>query len=129
MNSGGEEELYRFGPMGISIANARPGLFVVTQQNNTEVILTNRRLHGQRRLPSFTSLFGRGEKIAFDIPVSEIVSVEPVDFLANRAVLVRYRTPGREKEVSVIGAPLYHGQIDRLAEILATLTIPSGTGG
>lgn len=126
MDPSGEEELYRFGPMGISISYARPGLFVWTRQNNTEIVLTSRRLYGRGKMPWFASIFSRGETPIFDVPVQEIIAIEPVDFLANRAVWIRYRTPDGEREVSIIGAALCHGHITRLMDLLRPLV--TGTG-
>ena len=123
----GEEELYRFGPVGISISFARPGLFVVSQRNNTEVVLTSRRLFGRRKMPWFAGIFSRGETPVFDIPIREIISIEPVDFLANRAVWIRYGSPDGEKEVSIIGAALCHGHIARLMDLLPALMTDTGS--
>jgi hypothetical protein len=126
MDAGGEErELYRFGPMGISVSVARPGLFVWSQQNNTEIVLMNRRLYGIRTGFGLGILEKKGGP-TFEIPLGEILTVEPADFLANRAVWIRYRTPGGEKEVSIIGSVLFHGQIARLMNILLSLVEGSG---
>ncbi len=127
MDPSGEEELYRFGPMGISISFARPGPFVLTRRNNTEVVLTGRRLYGRGKMPAFAGLFNRGEAPVFDVPIREIVAIEPADFLANRAVLIRYRSPAGEKEVSIIGAVSCHGHIARLMDLLPPLM--AGAGG
>jgi hypothetical protein len=121
MDPGGEEELYRFGPMGISIAFKRPGLFVWSQRNNTEVVLTSRRLYGRGTMPWFAKIFYRGETPIFDIPIQAIIAIEPVDFLANRAVWIRYLSRTGEKEVSIIGATLCHDQIARLMDLLHSL--------
>jgi len=127
MDPSGEEELCRFGPMGISISFARPGLFVMTRRNNTEVVLTDRRLYGRGKMPWFAGIFNRGETPVFDVPIREIVAIEPVDFLANRAVRIRYRTPNGEKEVSIIGAALCHGHIARLMDLLSPLVTKTGS--
>lgn len=121
MESGCEEELYRFGPMGISISFARPGLFVWTRQNSTEVVLTSRRIYGTGRMFGLLGIFGKGNAPVFDVPLEEIVAIEPADFIANKAVWIRYRTPNGEKEVSIIGTVLCHGQITRLVELLRDL--------
>jgi len=127
MEAGGEErELYRFGPMGISVSAARPGLFVWSQQNNTEIVLTDRRLYGNRTGFGL-GIIGKKGGPAFDVPLGEIVTFEPADFLANRAVWIRYRTPDGEKEVSIIGSVLCHGQIVRLMDLL--LPLVDGSGG
>jgi hypothetical protein len=128
MDPGGEEELYRFGPMGISISFGRPGLFVWSRQNSTEVVLTSRRLYGRNRMPLFAALLGKAGTPVFDVPLREIVAVEPADFLANRAVWIRYRTPAGEKEVSIIGAALCHGHIGRLLDLLRPLVPVEGNG-
>ncbi len=117
----GEEELYRFGPMGISISFARPGVFVMTRRNNTEVVLTSRRIYGKGKMPGLVAIFGRNETPVFDLPLQEIVVVEPADFLANKAVWIKYRSPAGEKEISIIGAVLCHGHIARLMELLRPL--------
>ncbi|MEN6342437.1 MAG: hypothetical protein ABFC89_07735 [Methanospirillum sp.] len=118
MDAGGEEELYRFGPMGISVSTGRPGLFVWAQRNNTEIFLTDRRLYGRRTGPRLGRIFGGGDAPAFEVPLGEIVAIEPADFLANRAVWMRYRTQEGEKEVSIIASALCHGSIVRLMELL-----------
>ncbi len=121
MDPGGEEELYRFGPMGVSISFARPGLFVWSRQNSTEVVLTSRRIYGTGRMFGLFGVLGTGKRPVFDVPLQEIVAVEPADFIANKAVWIRYRSPDGEKEVSIIGAVLCHGQIARLVELLRPL--------
>ena len=113
-----EEELYRFGPMGVSISFARPGIFVWSRQNNTEVVLTSRRIYGQGKMPAFASMFGKAGTQVFDVPLPEIIAIEPVDFLMNKAVWIRYRTPAGQKEVAIIGAALCHGHITRLMELI-----------
>jgi hypothetical protein len=116
-----EEELYRFGPMGVSISFARPGIFVWSRQNNTEVVLTSHRLYGQGKMPAFASMFGKAGTPVFDVPLQEIIAIEPVDFLMNKAVWIRYRTPAGQKEVAIIGAALCHGHITRLMELVRGL--------
>ena len=112
----GERELLRFGPLGISVFTARPGLFVWSQQNNTEIVLTDRRL------------FGRKDAPAFEDPLGGIISAEPADFHATRAVWIRYRTPDGMKEVSIIGAALCHGHIARLMDLLLPFVDAPGDG-
>jgi len=124
-----EEERYRFGPMGISISFQRPGLFVWSRQNYTEVVLTSRRLYGRGRLPWFFNILSRGETQVFDVPLRAIIAIEPVDFLANRAVWIRYRTPDGEKEVAIIGAALCHDPIARLMDLLHSLLPKIGGDG
>ena len=117
-NRGG---LYRFGPMGVSISFARPGIFVWSRQNNTEVVLTSRRIYGQGKMPAFASIFGKAGTPVFDVPLQEIIAIEPVDFLMNKAVWIRYRTMTGQKEVAIIGAALCHGHITRLMELVRRL--------
>lgn len=124
----GEEERYRFGPMGISIAFKRPGLFVWSRQNSTEVVLTSRRLYGRGRMPWPFGLFMKGDTPVFDVPIPAIVAIDPVDFLANRAVWIRYRSPSGEKEVAIIAAALCHGHIARLMDLLGPLATGTGSG-
>jgi len=45
-NQDQEKEILSFGPWGISVCFSRPGLFVLTQQNNTQITLTDRRIYG-----------------------------------------------------------------------------------
>jgi hypothetical protein len=116
-----EEELYRFGPMGVSISFARPGIFVWSRQNNTEVVLTSRHIYGQGKMPAFSSMFGKAGTPVFDVPLQEIIAVEAVDFLMNKAVWIRYRTPVGQKEVAIIGAVLCHGHITHLIELVCRL--------
>jgi len=121
MDPRGEEELYRFGPMGISISFARPGVFVWSRQNNTEVILTSRRIYGLGKMPFFGRLFGKGENLVFEVLLQDIIAIEPADFLANRAIWIRYRSPAGQKEVSIIGAVLCHSHITRLMDLVRPL--------
>jgi hypothetical protein len=127
MDPRGEEELYRFGPMGISISFARPGVFVWSRQNNTEVILTSRRIYGLGKMPFFASLFGKGETLVFEVPLQEIIAIEPADFLANRAIWIQYQSPAGQKEVSIIGAALCQGHITCLMDLVRPL-VPRRTG-
>ena len=128
MEPGGEEELYRFGPMGISISFARPGLFVWTRQNSTEVVLTSRRIYGTGRMFGLFGILGKGKKPVFDVPLQEIVAVEPADFIANTAVWIKYRTPDGEKEVAIIASALCHGHVTRLMGLLRPL-VPGKMSG
>jgi hypothetical protein len=66
-------------------------------------------------------MFGKAGTPVFDVPLQEIITIEPVDFLMNKAVWIRYRTPAGQKEVAIIGAALCHGHITRLMELVRRL--------
>jgi hypothetical protein len=73
-------------------------------------------------------ILGKGKVPVFNVPLQEIAAVEQADFIANRAVWIRYRTPAGEKEVSIIGSVLSHGHITRLMELLRPL-VPGEMSG
>jgi len=98
-----EEVLYRFGPMGVGISYSRPGLFVFTYQNCTEVIATTQRLCGIRTMPRF--VFARharhaGESV-FSVPWSDVVGAGRADYLLNAALWIRYRAGDAVKDLGV----------------------------
>lgn len=115
-----EQELYRFGPMGVGVSFARPGLFVMTQQNNTEIVVTDRRLYGRRKKPRF--FFARRGKEAgatvFEVPHDQVLAMERADYLANRALWIRYRHGDGEKEVAIQAGVFWQPQLIRLEAVL-----------
>ena len=95
--------LYRFGPMGVGISYSRPGLFVFTYQNCTEVIATTQRLYGIRTMPRFVfARHGRhAEETAFDVSWSDVVEARRADYLLNAALWIRYRVGDAVKDLGV----------------------------
>lgn len=120
-----ERTLQKFGPFGVSIAFARPGIFVWAQRNNTEIVVTNQRIYGRRTSPILLRFFETpGGDLRFEVPLNAIIRVERADFLLNKAVYIRYQTAESVKEVSIIGAVGLHAAIAELGEYLKTLNIP-----
>ena len=116
-----EEEIYRFGPVGISVSFRRPGHFSWTRQDSAEVVLTSRRMYGKGTLPGPLGVLARRTTPLFDVPLPEILAVEPVASIAGSAVRIRYRTTDGEKEVFIIESALRHGRISRLVALLGPL--------
>lgn len=117
-----EETLYRFGSFGVGITFGRPGLFKWTKNNIIEVVLTNFRLCGVWN-PSIARTFfssKRGE-VFFQIPLSEIVAFEPINFLANRCLWIQYREGAEMKEVTIECALGFHDRIDHLRQLLTQI--------
>jgi len=112
-----EEVLLRFGPFGVSITEGRPGLWKWSKRNLIEVVLTSQRLYGMVN-PPLAGLFSSKDRgqVSFTIPLPSILAWEPVSFLANRCIWIRYREGAAIKEVSVQAAMGLHGQIDILQE-------------
>lgn len=129
LQQGQEQVLYRFGPMGIGITFGRPGVFKMAWQNVTEVIVTDQRLCGVRRNSAiFLRHRGKEGELLFNVPYSAVSALEPVSFLANRAVWLRYHEAGQAKEVSIIGSMLTYQHIQRTVALLARL-VPVAPGG
>lgn len=112
--------LLRFGPMGIGITSKPPSLFTVTYQNCTEIIADTRYLWGVRKMPKFA--FARHGKqsgqTVFQIPYDQIISVTRADYLANKALWIRYRQGGEEKGVGIEAAILHHQHVLDLQKLL-----------
>jgi hypothetical protein len=125
-----EEVLYRFGPMGAGQTFSRPGLFVVTYQNCTEIIATTQRLYGIRKMPRFVfARHGRhaGERV-FSIPWKEAIEVRRADYLLNAALWIRYRVGDTLKGVGIEAGLLWRHHIRALEEI-ARQCCPTGVTG
>jgi hypothetical protein len=118
-----EQVLYRCGPMGVGVSFARPGLWVWTQRNNTEVVVTDRRLCGVRTLPAWFFARRRKEagKVVFNVPYAAVVAMERADYLANRALWLAYREGGATREVAIEAGLLWHDVVARLEELLRRL--------
>jgi len=104
-----ETELLSFGPFGVSACFGRPGFFVVTQQNNTRVVVTDRRVYGMGR--------SSGE-LRFDVPYEAITLVEKNSYALFRVLYIAYREGGKAREVSVMGNPSNYGNIARAYELV-----------
>jgi len=115
-----ERSLLRFGPMGIGVSFSRPGMFTVTHQNCTEIVATDTRVCGVRRLPQFA--FARRGKhageLVFSVPWREVVEIKRADYLLNAALWIRYRRGDEVKELG-LGAGLFWRRSIRVLEEIA----------
>ena len=93
-NQDQEKEILSFGPWGISVCFSRPGLFVLTQQNNTQIILTDRRIYG---------IASSSKKVRFEIPYRTILYSENINFALFKSLYIQYQDSERTKEVSIMG--------------------------
>jgi hypothetical protein len=110
----GETVVYAFGPLGVGVSRARPGLFVVTRQNCTRIVLTDRRLLGIRQMPAFFGIRHRqetGGAPVFEVPLAEIASIERADYLLQKALWIRYRGPERLRGVGIEAGLPWGGRI------------------
>jgi hypothetical protein len=105
--------------MGFGVTFSRPGLFVFTYQNCTEIVATAEGLHGTRKLPRF--VFARHGKeagrIVFDMPWGDVIDVRRADYLLNAALWIRYRAGGEVKGVGVEAGPFWRHRIRELEAI------------
>jgi len=119
--------LYRVGPMGFGVCFSRPGLFVFTYQNCTEIVATTERLCGVRKMPRFVfARHGRhaGESV-FSIPWRDVIEFRRADYLLNAALWIRYRDGDAVKEVGIEGAVFWRHCIREL-EAIARRCCPTG---
>ena len=97
----------------------RPCLFVVTQQNCTEIVATDARVYGIRRMPKF--VFARRGKHAgepvFSISWQEVVDVQRSDYLLNAALWIQYRHGDEVRDVGVEAGVFWRHHIRELEEI------------
>jgi hypothetical protein len=104
-----EMELLSFGPWGVSVCFGHPGFFVWTQQNNTKIVLTNRRIYG-------LALFSG--KLRFQAFYNAITSKENISFALFKVLYLQYRDAERIKEVSIMGNPANYANIARAYELV-----------
>lgn len=122
--------LVRFGPMGVGQSFSRPGLFVLTYQNCTEIIATRQGLLGVRKMPRFVfARHGRhaGERV-FSVPWKEVIEVQRADYLLNAALWIRYRVGDTVKGVGIEAGLFWRHHIRSLEEI-ARQCCPTGATG
>jgi hypothetical protein len=115
--------------MGFGVSFSRPGLFVFTYQNCTEIVATAERLHGVRRLPRFVfARHGRhaGESV-FSVPWCDVVEVRRADYLLNAALWIRYRAGDAVKDVGIEAGLLWRHRIGEL-EAIARRSRPDAFG-
>jgi len=105
--------------MGFGISSARPGLFVLTQQNCTEVVATTERLYGVRKLPRFVfARHGReAGRTVFSVPWRDVIEAGRADYLLNAALFFRYRAGDVIKGLGIEGAVGWRHRIRELEEI------------
>jgi len=89
-----ERDILSFGPWGISVCFSRPGLFILTQQNNTRITLTDRRTYG---VSSFSG------KFRFEVYHRAITNSEKINYMHFKVLYIQYREAERAKEVSIMG--------------------------
>jgi hypothetical protein len=104
-----ESNILSFGPWGISVSFSRPGLFVLTQQNNTRITLTNRRIYG---VASFSG------KLRFEVSLKAITYSENTTFALFKVLYIQYREGERIKEVSIMGNFANYCNIARACELI-----------
>jgi hypothetical protein len=104
-----EAELFSFGPWGVSVCFRRPGFFVLTQQNNTKIVLTSKQIYG---IASFSG------KLRFKIPFSEITSKENINYALFKVLYLQYQEGEKTKEVSIMGNLANYSNISRAYEFV-----------
>jgi hypothetical protein len=104
-----ENDILSFGPCGISVSFNRPGLFVLTQQNNTRITLTNKRIYG---VASFSG------KLRFEVSIKAITYSENTTFALFKVLYIQYREGERIKEVSIMGNFANYSNISRASELI-----------
>jgi hypothetical protein len=116
--------------MGVGQTFLRPGLFVVTYQNCTEIIATRQRLLGIRTMPRFVfARHGRhaGESV-FSVPWSDVVEVRRADYLLNAALWIRYRVGDTVKGVGIEAGLFWRHHIRALDAIARRCWATGATG-
>jgi hypothetical protein len=88
--------------MGVSVCFKRPGFFVMTQQNDAKIILTNRRIYG---LSSFSG------KPRFEAYYSAITAKEKTNYALFKVLYLQYQDGEKTKEVSIMGNPANYNNI------------------
>ena len=104
-----ENAILSFGPWGISVCFGRPGLFVLTQQNNTKITLTNRRIYG---VASFSG------KLRFEVSLKAITYSENTTFALFKVLYIQYREGESIKEVSIMGNFANYCNIERASDLI-----------
>lgn len=105
--------------MGVGVTFSRPGLFVITQQNCTEISATDTGVYGVRRMPK-AAIARRGKhagEMVFSVPWSEVIEVQRADYLLNAALWIRYRLGDSVKGVGVSAGVFWRHHIRALEEI------------
>ena len=108
-NQNRENVILSFGPWGISVCFGRPGLFVLNQQNNTKITLTNRRIYG---VASFSS------KLRFEVSLKAITYSENIPFALFKVLYIQYIEGERIKEVSIMGNFANYCNIARASDLI-----------
>ena len=104
-----ESTIFSFGPWGISVCFSRPGMFVLTQQNNTRIILTNRRIYG---VASFSG------KLRFEVSLKAITHCENINYMLFKVLYIQYQEAERVREVSIMGNFANYDNITRASELI-----------
>lgn len=125
----GERVLFRCGPMGIGISSKRPGLFVKTYQNCTEVAVTDLRICGARKMPKLAfARHGKNVgKVVFSVPWGDVVHMERADYLLNVALWIQYCEAGACKGLGVEVGLFWRSSATRIEELIRTFA-PSVSG-
>ena len=104
-----ERDLLSFGLWGVSVCFGRSGFFVWTQQNNTRIVLTDKRIYG---------VASASGKLRFEVPYNAITSKENISFALFTVLYLQYQEDERTKEVSIMGNPANYGNIARASELV-----------
>jgi hypothetical protein len=104
-----EKTLLSFGPWGVSVCFSHPDFFVLTQQNNTEIVLTDKRIYGVAS--------GSG-KFRFEVPHDAITSKENMSYALFKVLYLQYQEGEKTKEVSIMGNFANYGNIVRAFELM-----------
>ena len=104
-----EKVLLSFGPMDVSVCFKRPGFFVLTQRNDTKIVLTNKRIYG---ISSFSG------KPRFDVPYNVVTSKESNKYNFFRVLYLQYREDKNAKEVAIMGGPTNYSNVARAYELI-----------
>jgi hypothetical protein len=105
-----ERTLDAFGPMGTGVCFKRPSFFTVIQKNDTRISATDRRICGE-------SSFKPGT-LRFNVPYSEVVSVEVFGYLMWKVLWIQYNHSGKLLEVSIMATPFNAEHITRMHDFL-----------
>jgi len=104
-----ESEILSFGPWGISVCFSRPGFFVMTQQNITQITLTDRRIYG---VASFSG------KLRFEVSLKAITHGENINYMLFKVLYIQYQEAERVREVSIMGNFANYDNISRASALI-----------
>jgi hypothetical protein len=117
-----ERELQRFGAFGVGITFGRPSLWRWTKFDMIEIVLTDRRVCGVWN-PSISRTFvsARRGQLFFQVPLADVVAMEPLKFLGKTVVWLKWRDGAGFKEVSIQGSLGKGPDVTRLHHLIEDL--------